>query len=63
MKNKIKRNEKEKNKINDGRNRNHYAHPQVVMLENINLTTFPSLLHGNETIIRKLFYFILQRSY
>lgn len=33
------------------------------MTKNISPTTFPSLLHGNKTIIRKLFYFILQRSY
>lgn len=49
--------------MNDGRNRNPYAHPQADMVKNISPTAFSSLLHGNKTIIRKLFYFILQRSY
>lgn len=49
--------------MNEGRNRNTYAHPQAVMVKNISPIAFPPLLHGNKTITTKLFYFILQRSY
>lgn len=49
--------------MRESRNRNPHVHPQAVMVKNISPTAFPSLLHGNKTIIMKLFYFILQRNY
>lgn len=46
--------------MSESRNWNPHVHPQAVMVKNISPTAFPALLHGNKTIIMKLFYFILQ---